>query len=96
MSVSSTDARVPDGPARSPSAVDHVFTARTTSAAAAAVAASNRQVKIFAPYHLETLALARLAERVPAPTGSATESFAVFAVASLVLLVLLVRVVLAL
>jgi ABC-type amino acid transport substrate-binding protein len=41
-------------------------------------AASNRQVKIFAPYHLETLALARIAERVPAPSGSAAESFAVF------------------
>ncbi|MHB1373134.1 MAG: substrate-binding periplasmic protein [Thauera sp.] len=42
-------------------------------------AAANRQVKIFGPYHLETLALARVAERVPAPSGSAAESFAVFA-----------------
>ncbi|MDI3513303.1 MAG: polar amino acid transport system substrate-binding protein [Rhodocyclaceae bacterium] len=41
-------------------------------------AAANRQVKIFAPYHLETLALARIAERVPAPSASAAESFAVF------------------
>lgn len=42
-------------------------------------AASNRQVKIFAPYHLESLALARIAARVPAPSNSAAESFAVFA-----------------
>lgn len=41
-------------------------------------AASNRQVRIFGPYHLETLALARIAERVPAPSSSAAESFAVF------------------
>ena len=41
-------------------------------------AASNRQVKIFGPYHLETLALARISERVPAPSSSAAESFAVF------------------
>ncbi len=42
-------------------------------------AAGNRQVKIFAPYHLETLALARIAERVPASPSSAAEGFAVFA-----------------
>jgi polar amino acid transport system substrate-binding protein len=41
-------------------------------------AAGNRQVKIFAPYHLETIALARLPDRVPAPAGSVDASFAVF------------------
>ncbi|HRM70000.1 substrate-binding periplasmic protein [Thauera phenylacetica] len=41
-------------------------------------AAANKQVKIFGPYHLETIALARLPERVPAPGGSADASFAVF------------------
>ncbi len=41
-------------------------------------AALNKQVKIFGPYHLETIALARLPERVPAPGGSADASFAVF------------------
>ena len=41
-------------------------------------AAANKQVKIFGPYHLETIALARLPERVPAPGGSADASFGVF------------------
>jgi ABC-type amino acid transport substrate-binding protein len=41
-------------------------------------AAGNRQVKIFGPYHLETMALARLPDRVPAPERSVDASFAVF------------------
>jgi len=41
-------------------------------------AAVNKQVRIFGPYHLETIALARLPERVPAPDRSAESSFGVF------------------
>lgn len=41
-------------------------------------AAANEQVRIFGPYHLETIALARLPDRVPAPDRSAESSFGVF------------------
>lgn len=41
-------------------------------------ASVNPQVRIFAPYHLETLALARLPERVPQPSNTVAESFEVF------------------
>lgn len=38
----------------------------------------NPQVRIFGPYHLETLAMARLPERVPQPSNSVAETFEVF------------------
>lgn len=41
-------------------------------------AARNDKVAIFGPYHLETMAMARHPERVPAPSGSAASAFEVF------------------
>lgn len=41
-------------------------------------ARSNKQVTIFGPYHLETMALARNPQQVPAPQGSAANAFEVF------------------
>ncbi|MGE5490509.1 MAG: substrate-binding periplasmic protein [Actinomycetota bacterium] len=42
------------------------------------LAEQNRQVKIFAPYHVETLAIIRNPARVPAVTGSAAKALEVF------------------
>ncbi len=44
----------------------------------AGFAAQNEQVKIFGPYHLETMALLRNPVRVPPPEGSAAVAFEVF------------------
>lgn len=41
-------------------------------------AARNQRVSIFGPYHLETLAIARHPEKVPAPRGSADQAFEPF------------------
>lgn len=41
-------------------------------------AANNDKVTIFAPYHLETMAIARNAARVPAIAGSAANAFEIF------------------
>lgn len=41
-------------------------------------AAQNDKVAIFAPYHLETMAIARDSSRVPPITGPVTEAFEVF------------------
>jgi polar amino acid transport system substrate-binding protein len=38
----------------------------------------NPQVHIFGPYHLETLAMARLPDRVPPPSNSVNETFEIF------------------
>lgn len=42
------------------------------------LAAQNDKVQILAPYHVETLALARVASRVPEPSGSAAVALDVF------------------
>lgn len=42
------------------------------------LAAQNDKVRIFAPYHIEALALARIASRVPEPAGSAAVVLDVF------------------
>ncbi len=42
------------------------------------LAAQNDKVRIFGPYHTEMLALARVASRVPEPTGSAAVALNVF------------------
>lgn len=42
------------------------------------LAEANDKVRIFAPYHVETMAMARVASRVPAPVGSAAVSLEVF------------------
>lgn len=42
------------------------------------LAAQNDKVQIFAPYHAEVLALARVASRVPEPSGSAAVALDVF------------------
>lgn len=42
------------------------------------LATTNDKVRIFAPYHVEVLALARVAERVPEPSGSAAVALDVF------------------
>lgn len=39
---------------------------------------ANDKVRIFGPYHMETVAMARVASRVPAPTGSAAVALEVF------------------
>ncbi|MBP6037665.1 MAG: transporter substrate-binding domain-containing protein [Azonexus sp.] len=39
---------------------------------------ANDKVKIFGPYHMETVAMARVASRVPVPTGSAAVALEVF------------------
>jgi len=44
----------------------------------ARLAASNEQVTIFAPYHVEALGMARDASRIGAPKGSAANAFEVF------------------
>jgi len=41
-------------------------------------ASQNDKVRIFAPYHVEALALARVASRVPEPSGSAAIALDVF------------------
>ena len=41
-------------------------------------ASQNDKVRIFAPYHVEALALARVASRVPEPAGSAAVALDVF------------------
>ncbi len=41
-------------------------------------AARNKRVSIFGPYHLETLAIARHPEKVPAPSGSVNQVFQPF------------------
>ncbi|AWI81788.1 ABC transporter substrate-binding protein [Parazoarcus communis] len=41
-------------------------------------AANNDKVAIFAPYHLETMAIARNSARIPAIAGSAANAFEVF------------------
>lgn len=41
-------------------------------------AQQNDKVRIFAPYHVETLALARIPSRVPEPSGSAAVALDVF------------------
>lgn len=43
-----------------------------------AFAAQNEQVRIFGPYHLETMAMVRDTARVPAPAGSAAVTFEAF------------------
>ena len=40
--------------------------------------AQNDQVRIFGPYHIEAIALARIASRVPEPSGSPAVAFNVF------------------
>lgn len=42
------------------------------------LASQNEKVRIFAPYHVEALALARIPSRVPEPSGSAAAVFDVF------------------
>ncbi len=42
------------------------------------LAEANDKVRIFAPYHLETMAMARVPSRVPAPNGSAAVALEVF------------------
>lgn len=42
------------------------------------LAEANDKVTIFAPYHVETMAMARVASRIPAPVGSAAVSLEVF------------------
>ncbi len=42
------------------------------------LADANDKVKIFGAYHVETIAMARVASRVPAPTGSAAVALEVF------------------
>jgi len=42
------------------------------------LAAQNDKVRIFGPYHVETLALARVPSRVPEPSGSAAVALNVF------------------
>lgn len=42
------------------------------------LANANDKVKIFGQYHIETMAMARVASRVPAPTSSAAVSLEVF------------------
>lgn len=42
------------------------------------LAEANDKVHIFAPYHVETMAMARVASRIPAPVGSAAVSLEVF------------------
>ncbi len=42
------------------------------------LASANDKVKIFGQYHVETIAMARVASRVPAPNGSAAVALEVF------------------
>lgn len=42
------------------------------------LAEANDKVRIFGPYHQETLAMARVASRIPAPRGSAAVALEVF------------------
>lgn len=42
------------------------------------LAEANDKVKIFGPYHVETIAMARIASRAPAPVGSAAVALEVF------------------